>query len=505
MKLLLHVSRDTAVTIGVFFFMFAIAVYFNIQTPESDETGFGWEYGNIAEALVRGKGFANPFGMESGPTAWMPPLFVFLQAGAFYLFGIKSIAAMWVILLVKYVGIATCFYLLRDAVNQTDYRRYKYILVSIFMVLILINRGAYFRTVHDEWLILFFSCAMVSAFTTRIYNPSRRNTIYLSMLAFFLPLGSPPLALSFAVVEVGIFLWHRPESSSLKAGSLPTLILFSFLAASTLLWTYRNYRVFGTVVPIKSNLWFDFYQANALDEDGLVTNTTFLKYHPIRKNEIQEEYLIEKEPQFMEEMKELSLKWIPTHSSRLLQNIGRRAISAFLYGHNAEDRQRVKPGLLSPEDMEKLADAKLISLDDAPILYWISLTIPQSEFERQIRPLNLSNESFILQDWSARRQTLRDWANDPARVIRSFLVSFIPFFCLIFGFMVEKIRKNPLFILAAIIYLTYLAPYVLISYYRRYQVPLIGLHAIFIFFFICIFLEKFLRREIAFRKPRWSK
>jgi len=260
--------------------------------------------------------------------------------------------------------------------------------------------------------------------------------------------------------------------------------------------------VFGVFIPIKSNLWFDFYQANVLDTDGLVTSSTFLKYHPIEKNGSQEKYLAEKEVQFNREARDFSLAWIRTHPSSLLQNMGRRAVSAFIYEHNAEDIQRVKPGLLSPEDIEKLRQAKLISLYRTPAIYWISLSMPPNEIERQIHALKLSNELSILQDWSARRQTLIDWVNDPRRILRSFLESFIPIFCLICGLMAEKIRKNPLFIVTTTVYLTYLTPYILISYYRRYQVPLVGLHAIFIFLFICFLVEKFPLRGIPFLKPR---
>jgi hypothetical protein len=502
MKLISRIPRDLAVSMGVFLLLFATAAYFNIPTPQSEEIGFGWEYGNIATALVRGKGFANPFGVESGPTAWMPPLFVFLMAGIFYLFGIKSISAIWAILFIKYIAIAACSYFLLAAIDQTRYRRYKYGLIFIFGILIFINLGAYFKTIHDDWLILFLSCSTVTAFTTRIHKPSRTNTICLCIVAFMLPFASPALTLSFTIVQIGGFLWPRAPWSSFKSRLLPGLVVLGFLAASTLLWTYRNYKVFGVFIPIKSNLWFDFYQANVLDTDGLVTSSTFLKYHPIEKNGSQEKYLAEKEVQFNREARDFSIAWIRTHPSSLLQNMGRRAVSAFIYEHNAEDIQRVKPGLLSPEDIEKLRQAKLISLYRAPAIYWISLSMPPNEIERQIHALKLSNELSILQDWSARRQTLIDWMNDPRRILRSFLESFIPIFCLICGLMAEKIRKNPLFIVTTTVYLTYLTPYILISYYRRYQVPLVGLHAIFIFLFICFLVEKFPLRGIPFLKPR---
>src|SRR5207248_7161169 len=41
----------------------------------------GAEYFNIAKAMVAGEGFANPFGIQTGPTAWMPPVLPTILAG----------------------------------------------------------------------------------------------------------------------------------------------------------------------------------------------------------------------------------------------------------------------------------------------------------------------------------------------------------------------------------------------------------------------------------------
>jgi len=40
----------------------------------------GAEYWNVAQSVVRGDGYSSPFGMESGPTAWVPPATVLLLA-----------------------------------------------------------------------------------------------------------------------------------------------------------------------------------------------------------------------------------------------------------------------------------------------------------------------------------------------------------------------------------------------------------------------------------------
>src|SRR5579862_7950427 len=70
--------------------------------------GFAWDYvgqnsrqalavlpflqesGNIAASLASGHGFSSPFRIETGPTAWMPPLYPWLLAGIFRVFGVRT-------------------------------------------------------------------------------------------------------------------------------------------------------------------------------------------------------------------------------------------------------------------------------------------------------------------------------------------------------------------------------------------------------------------------------
>src|SRR5258707_147292 len=57
----------------------------------------GGEYYNIALALARGYGYADPFGAHTGPTAWMPPLFPFLLAGLLLVLKKKVLVAQAVV------------------------------------------------------------------------------------------------------------------------------------------------------------------------------------------------------------------------------------------------------------------------------------------------------------------------------------------------------------------------------------------------------------------------
>src|SRR5262249_44795198 len=59
---------------------------------------FGWEMGRIGAAIASGRGFADPFEGHTGLTAWEPPLYPYLIAGVFKIFGIYSLASAFVML-----------------------------------------------------------------------------------------------------------------------------------------------------------------------------------------------------------------------------------------------------------------------------------------------------------------------------------------------------------------------------------------------------------------------
>jgi 4-amino-4-deoxy-L-arabinose transferase-like glycosyltransferase len=81
---------------------------YKFRTSNNDFS-FGWEMGRIGRSLATGEGFSNPFDETTGPTAWEPPLYPFLIAGVFKLFGVYSYASGLVLLTINSVFSAlTC-------------------------------------------------------------------------------------------------------------------------------------------------------------------------------------------------------------------------------------------------------------------------------------------------------------------------------------------------------------------------------------------------------------
>jgi 4-amino-4-deoxy-L-arabinose transferase-like glycosyltransferase len=66
--------------------------------PSQDHLAFGWETGRVARSIVTGEGFSSPYSAPTGPTALIPPVYPYLVAGVFKLFGIYTASSALVLL-----------------------------------------------------------------------------------------------------------------------------------------------------------------------------------------------------------------------------------------------------------------------------------------------------------------------------------------------------------------------------------------------------------------------
>jgi hypothetical protein len=76
---------------------------------------FQTETGHIAYSITTGKGFSSPFQRDTGPTAWLAPVYPYLLAGIFKLFGVYTLRSFFAALSLNILlSAATCvpiFYL----------------------------------------------------------------------------------------------------------------------------------------------------------------------------------------------------------------------------------------------------------------------------------------------------------------------------------------------------------------------------------------------------------
>ena len=92
-RLLLIVAIALALRLIVMMFLYPEQL-----DPARDHWKFGYETGRIACSIVEGKGFSSPLFEDTGPTAWMTPVYPYLVAGVFKIFGVYSKASALVLL-----------------------------------------------------------------------------------------------------------------------------------------------------------------------------------------------------------------------------------------------------------------------------------------------------------------------------------------------------------------------------------------------------------------------
>src|SRR5690348_4814417 len=62
-----------------------------MQRVIRDGLPFGYEAGAVAAAIAQGRGFSSPLRMvQTGPTVWFTPIYPYLLAGIFKVFGTYS-------------------------------------------------------------------------------------------------------------------------------------------------------------------------------------------------------------------------------------------------------------------------------------------------------------------------------------------------------------------------------------------------------------------------------
>jgi 4-amino-4-deoxy-L-arabinose transferase-like glycosyltransferase len=78
-------------------------------SAEDDHFRFGFETGRIARSIASGEGFSSPLVMPTGATAWLPPVYPYLLAGIFKVFGIyTSASALCALILNSLFSALTC-------------------------------------------------------------------------------------------------------------------------------------------------------------------------------------------------------------------------------------------------------------------------------------------------------------------------------------------------------------------------------------------------------------
>lgn len=238
-----------------------------------DHFEFGYEMGREARSMVEGYGYASPFWGHTGPTAWTPPLYPWILAGVFKLFGIYTHASAWVILAINSVfGALTLPAIWRISLRCFNRK------VAVWAVwLWALYPAAMQYDVKWVWDMSLTCCLFMWVWVLTLkmrgtgepgVKPAAHATAgrwaLFAVLWGLIALSNPSLCLFLPANGLWI-LWGSPEwKRQLGYGVMAAVIFTACLAP----WTYRDYLVFHHFVPLRSDFGVELDLGNGHGANG---------------------------------------------------------------------------------------------------------------------------------------------------------------------------------------------------------------------------------------------
>jgi hypothetical protein len=294
---------------------------------------FLFESGNIAVSLASGHGFGSPFRVDTGPTAWMTPLYPLLLSWILRVFGVYTFAS-WV----AAVTMNGCFSTLACLPVYYAGRRVGGPVVgalagwlwAMFPNAIQLS----YQSLWDTSLSALLGISVIWA-TLWIPDSMGRSAWIWYGLLWGAALMSNAALLSLLPLCLGWAAWRmRRLDGALIAAAVVTLCCVP--------WTVRNYRVFHTFVPLRSVLGLQLWVGNNADAKVVWLG----EQHPIHDTSEREKYVRMGEIAYMKEKRDNALAYIFTHPANEFRLISGRfvmfwsggspdPIGDFLHSHSA--------------------------------------------------------------------------------------------------------------------------------------------------------------------------
>jgi len=299
--------------------------YVNIHSRQAVSViPFLFESGNIAHSLATDHGFASPFRVDTGPTAWMTPVYPMLLAGIFRLFGTYTFKAWSAAVLLNIVfctfACVPIFYA-GKRVGGIGLAALAAWLWAIFPNAILLPVESMWDASISALLV-----ATILLATMAIAESQRwRDWCAYGSLWGIALMTNPTLAAP-APFLLGWMVWRRQKRSLPWRNQAAACVVIMILCCVP--WTERNYVVFRRFVPLRSVLGLQLWLGNNDRTRDIFRG----ELHPIYNTAERDEYVAVGELDYMQGKRQQALHYMLTHPSREIQLIGRRFISIWSGG-----------------------------------------------------------------------------------------------------------------------------------------------------------------------------
>jgi hypothetical protein len=444
---------------------------------------YGGEYGAVGAALAQGRGFSDPFSIGSGATAWVSPLLPAIIGLIFYIASFKITAAYWILSFIKFFSLGVGAGLIWD-VMQKNNRGFALICYLWMGGLFYIYRFDLFYLFNDEWLnFLVISLAfwawykraalsgqigLVVAFSAAaLCNPILWGTLFIVILVF------KRKACNYKDESSECSSNRRENLFSQNAAWIAVSISFLLIVG----WTVRNWVQLEMFAPIKSNAGYEIFQAQTASRNGVPDYSTFSKHPIILTSKEHQAYRTLGETGFIRARRDMAIRSILADPSEFCRRVVQRFSNAFLFTASPLNTGFVD-SKIGIGDLERLRSAGFVAYRNNQIT-WIDLDDPDKDLIKILPSLGLADPQLAQNSWQS-MLIVNYWHRFSwDRIIGGCLSGGLPWIALLIAILMRRHSEiAPGIWWASPFLFLYLMPYVLISHYLRYQIPLLGMQAI---------------------------
>jgi 4-amino-4-deoxy-L-arabinose transferase-like glycosyltransferase len=287
-------------------------------SPERNHFSFGWETGRIARSVALGEGFSSPLHAPTGPTAWMSPVYVYLLAAIFKIFGVYTLKSAVVTLthnsLFSALTCLTVFFIADKSFGRVMAIRAGWVW-ALFPYAI---DFAACRVWADCLNTLLFSLLFLAALSMED-RTSLRAWLGFGLLAGISMLACPPILLVALFLSVNI-CWRMRRRK--RPWALPASLAAAMMVLVVSPWFVRNYLTFDRFIPFRSNFWLEMRVGNTGDLSDIVPDWS----HPATNKAEMEEYRRLGELNYMTAKRRQTLDYINAYPGAFVSLTVRRVI-----------------------------------------------------------------------------------------------------------------------------------------------------------------------------------
>jgi len=280
---------------------------------------FLFESGNIAYSLATGAGFSSPFRVNTGPTAWMPPIYPLFLAGIFRTFRPYTFASFIAATLLN-ISFATiaCVPIFFAAKRIAGLRVAAAAawLWAIFPNAILIP----VESMWDASLAALLVATILWATLAWAESSRTRDWCAYGLLWGITLMTNATLVAVFPLLLA--WLAHRAHKQQRAClGKLALSLGIAILCCTP--WTIRNYEAFHAFVPLRSGLGLQLWLGNNEKTQDIFR----AERHPIYDAGERAKYIELGEVAYMHEKQLQALQYVQSHPAREVHLIWRRIVS----------------------------------------------------------------------------------------------------------------------------------------------------------------------------------